>query len=83
MQTQNRVVDSDIVYWLMPLFAVLFFLALPVFIESFYASLLSMMFIYIIAAVGGEILTGLTGIVNVGHGCFFAIVAYTTAFMSK
>jgi branched-chain amino acid transport system permease protein len=58
-------------------------LALPFFIESFYASLLTMTFIYIIAAIGVNILTGYTGLVTVGHGGFFAIGAYTTALMGK
>jgi branched-chain amino acid transport system permease protein len=58
-------------------------LILPFFIESFYASLLSMTFIYIIAAIGVNILTGYTGLVTVGHGGFFAIGAYTTALMAK
>jgi len=60
-----------------------FILILPIFVESFYASLLTMTFIYIIAAIGVNILTGFTGLVTVGHGGFFAIGAYTTALMGK
>ena len=60
-----------------------FLLILPIFIESFYASLLTMTYIYIIAAIGVNILTGFTGLVTVGHGGFFAIGAYTTALMGK
>lgn len=58
-------------------------LILPFFVEGFYASLLTMTFIYIIAAIGVNILTGFTGLVTVGHGGFFAIGAYTTALMGK
>ncbi len=58
-------------------------LILPHFIASFYASLLTMTFIYIIAAIGVNVLTGYTGLVTVGHGGFFAIGAYTTALMGK
>ncbi|GBE01761.1 MAG TPA: branched-chain amino acid ABC transporter permease [Nitrospirae bacterium] len=58
-------------------------LILPFFIESFYASLLSMAYIYIIAAIGVNILTGYTGLVTVGHGGFFAIGAYTSALMGQ
>lgn len=61
----------------------LILLVLPFFIESFYASLLTMTFVYIIAAVGVNILTGFTGLVTVGHGGFFAIGAYATALMGK
>jgi ABC-type branched-subunit amino acid transport system permease subunit len=60
-----------------------FLLILPMFIESFYASLLTMTYIYIIAAIGVNILTGFTGLVTVGHGGFFAIGAYTTALLGK
>ncbi len=58
-------------------------LILPFFVASFYASLLTMTFIYIIAAIGVNILTGYTGLVTVGHGGFFAIGAYATALMGK
>lgn len=58
-------------------------LILPFFVQGFYASLLTMTFIYIIAAIGVNILTGFTGLVTVGHGGFFAIGAYTTALMGK
>jgi branched-chain amino acid transport system permease protein len=56
---------------------------LPGMIPSFYASLLSFTFTYVIAAVGVNLLTGYTGLVTVGHGGFFAIGAYTTALMGK
>jgi len=56
---------------------------LPTVIPSFYASLLSFTFTYVIAAVGVNLLTGYTGLVTVGHGGFFAIGAYTTALMAK
>lgn len=58
-------------------------LALPGLIPSFYASLLSFTFTYVIAAVGVNLLTGYTGLVTVGHGGFFAIGAYATALMAK
>jgi branched-chain amino acid transport system permease protein len=56
---------------------------LPGIIPSFYASLLSFTFTYVIAAVGVNLLTGYTGLVTVGHGGFFAVGAYTTALMAK
>src|SRR5882672_5484724 len=58
-------------------------LMLPAIIPSFYASLLSFTFAYVIAAVGVNLLTGYTGLVTVGHGGFFAIGAYSTALMAK
>jgi branched-chain amino acid transport system permease protein len=57
--------------------------ALPGVIPSFYASLLSFTFAYVIAAIGVNLLTGYTGLVTVGHGGFFAIGAYTTALMAR
>ena len=83
MDGHNGSLKMDRANWLLALIAFSIFLILPAFIESFYASLLSMMFIYIIASVGVSILTGFTGLVTVGHGGFFAIGAYTTALMSK
>lgn len=56
---------------------------LPGVVPSFYASLLSFTFTYVIAAVGVNLLTGYTGLVTVGHGGFFAAGAYTTALMAK
>jgi branched-chain amino acid transport system permease protein len=58
-------------------------LIVPHFLAGFYDSLLTMTIIYIIAAIGVNILTGYTGLVTVGHGGFFAIGAYTTALMGQ
>jgi branched-chain amino acid transport system permease protein len=75
--------DDQRTNYLLAAGSLVFLLVLPLFIESFYASLLSMTFIYIMAAIGVNILTGYTGLVTVGHGGFFAIGAYTTALMAK
>lgn len=83
MNNHNGLQNMNRTNWYLPLIALVVFLILPAFIESFYASLLSMTFIYIIASVGVSILTGFTGLVTVGHGGFFAIGAYTTALMAK
>lgn len=75
--------DDQRMNYLLAAACLVFLLVLPLFIESFYASLLSMTFIYIMAAIGVNILTGYTGLVTVGHGGFFAIGAYTTALMAQ
>ncbi len=63
--------------WLVPLLVVLVFL--PSFTTTFITYLLSLICIYVIVALGINILTGYTGQMSVGHAGFLAIGAYTSA----
>jgi branched-chain amino acid transport system permease protein len=54
-------------------------LAIPVVMSEFYVGELSGVFIFAIAGVGLMLLTGYTGLVNLGHAAFLGIGAYTNA----
>ena len=54
-------------------------LALPHLLGTFYIGELGAVFIFAIAGVGLMLLTGYTGLVNLGHAAFLGIGAYTNA----
>jgi branched-chain amino acid transport system permease protein len=55
--------------------------ALPFVLSGFRAFQFTQVFIYAIALLGLNILTGYNGQISLGHGAFYAIGAYTTAIM--
>lgn len=55
--------------------------AVPFLLESFTLFQLSLAFVYAIAVLGLNLLTGFNGQFSLGHSAFFAIGAYTTAIM--
>jgi branched-chain amino acid transport system permease protein len=61
--------------------AVVVALMLPFTISGFRLFQFTQIFIYAIALMGLNILTGYNGQISLGHGAFFAIGAYTTAIM--
>lgn len=69
------------------IFISLFFLAMlvvPLFpdVKGWMLSQVSLVIIYVIAALGVMVLVGFTGLVSVGHGGFLAIGAYTSALLT-
>jgi len=56
-------------------------LALPLTLSNFRLFQFTQVFIYAIALLGLNILTGYNGQISLGHGAFYAIGAYTTAIM--
>ncbi len=54
-------------------------LALPYLLDDFYIGELGAVYIFAIAGVGLMLLTGYTGLVNLGHAAFVGIGAYTNA----
>lgn len=60
----------------------LFLLLLPLFAKSYILYISNMISIYIIGAIGLNILTGFTGQISIGHGAFVAIGAYTSAILA-
>ena len=50
--------------------------------SQYLTGILSLGFIYVIAAVGLAIFTGFTGLFSLGHAAFFAIGAYTAAILT-
>jgi branched-chain amino acid transport system permease protein len=56
-------------------------LALPFLLPNFRLFQFTQVFIYAIALLGLNILTGYNGQISLGHGAFYAVGAYTTAIM--
>lgn len=74
----------------MPLYArlaaglvIAFLLSVPLYAGTYYSFLAVLAFIYIIIAIGLNILTGLAGLFSLGHAGLAAMGAYTTAILSK
>src|SRR5499433_2898997 len=55
--------------------------ALPFFLSGFRLFQFTQVFVYAIALLGLNVLTGYNGQISLGHGAFYALGAYTTAIM--
>jgi branched-chain amino acid transport system permease protein len=64
-------------FWAMAF--LIFLLTLPIYLPQHYFLVANMIMVYVIAAVGLNILVGYTGQISLGHAGFFAIGAYGTA----
>ena len=60
-------------------FAVLFFVIAPLLVSSYYLTILNLVGIAIVGALGLNILVGLTGQISIGHAAFMSVGAYTAA----
>jgi len=58
---------------------VLFALVVPLALDQYYLSILNLIFIASVGAIGLNILVGYTGQISVGHGAFMSVGAYTAA----
>ena len=65
--------------WTMVGLAVLFAIVLPMTMEEYYLSILNLIFIAVVGALGLNILVGYTGQISLGHGAFMSVGAYTAA----
>ena len=59
--------------------AVLFVLVAPLVLDQYYLSIINLIFIASVGAIGLNILVGYTGQIWVGHGAFMSVGAYTAA----
>ncbi len=57
--------------------------AVPLVLPNYYLSILNMVAIYTIAALGLNLLTGVTGQISVGHGAFTGMGAFTVGYLMK
>jgi len=57
-------------------------LSVPFFASSYILYVCNTIFIFIVGAIGLNILTGFTGQISIGHGAFVAIGAYSSAIIS-
>ena len=58
-------------------------LALPNFVDNYMRYVMTRLFIYVLVALGLNLLTGYAGQVSLGHAAFFAIGAYTAAVLAE
>jgi len=65
--------------WTVGALAVLFFVVFPLALHEYYLSILNLVSIAVIGALGLNILVGYTGQISIGHGAFMSVGAYTAA----
>ena len=58
---------------------VLFLLIVPLSLHEYYISILNLILIAVVGALGLNILVGYTGQISIGHGAFMSVGAYTAA----
>jgi len=65
--------------WTVAAIAVFFFAVLPLTVHEYYLSIVNLVSIAVIGALGLNILVGYTGQISIGHGAFMSVGAYTAA----
>src|SRR5437588_420400 len=65
--------------WAVAAFAGLFIIIAPLTLGEYYISILNLVLIAVVGALGLNILVGYTGQISIGHGAFMSVGAYTAA----
>jgi branched-chain amino acid transport system permease protein len=65
--------------WTVAGLAVLFVFVLPLVLHEYYLSIVNLVSIAVVGALGLNILVGYTGLISIGHGAFMSVGAYTAA----
>src|SRR6266436_1539681 len=65
--------------WSVAAFAGLFIVIAPLALGEYYISILNLILIAVVGALGLNILVGYTGQISIGHGAFMSVGAYTAA----
>jgi branched-chain amino acid transport system permease protein len=65
--------------WTVAAIAVIFLLLVPLIFSPYLMTLLNLVLIAVVGAIGLDILVGYTGQISVGHGAFMSVGAYTAA----
>src|SRR5204862_8137311 len=65
--------------WAVAAFAGLFIVIAPFALSEYYVSILNLILIACVGALGLNILVGYTGQISIGHGAFMSVGAYTAA----
>src|SRR4029078_3102510 len=65
--------------WAVAAFAGLFIVIVPLTLGEYYISILNLILIACVGALGLNILVGYTGQISIGHGAFMSVGAYTAA----
>jgi len=78
--------EADMAFYPLPIarwavagVAALFFVVLPLSVHEYYLSIVNLVSIAVIGALGLNILVGYTGQISIGHGAFMSVGAYTAA----
>ena len=78
-QADMALYPLPIARWAVAGVAALAFLVLPLLLSDYYLSILNLVSVAIVGAIGLNILVGYTGQVSIGHGAFMSVGAYTAA----
>jgi branched-chain amino acid transport system permease protein len=78
-QADMALYPLPIAKWTVAAFAVLFILVAPLTLDDYYLSLINLMMIASVGAIGLNILVGYTGQISIGHAAFMSVGAYTAA----
>src|SRR6266545_5866308 len=65
--------------WTVAAIAVFMFLVLPLSVDEYYLSIVNLVSIAVVGALGLNILVGYTGQISIGHGALMSVGAYTAA----
>src|SRR6266513_1951490 len=65
--------------WAVAAFAGLFIVIVPLTLGEYYVSIINLVLIAVVGALGLNILVGYTGQISIGHGAFMSVGAYTAA----
>lgn len=65
--------------WTVAALALIFVVVVPLGVHEYYLSILNLIFIAVVGALGLNILVGYTGQISIGHGAFMSVGAYTAA----
>ena len=65
--------------WTVVALLAIFVVVIPLAVHEYYLSILNLIFIAVVGALGLNILVGYTGQISIGHGAFMSIGAYTAA----
>jgi branched-chain amino acid transport system permease protein len=77
--TDMALYPLPIAKWTVAVLAVIFAVIVPLTVHEYYLSILNLIFIAIVGALGLNILVGYTGQISIGHGAFMSVGAYTAA----
>jgi len=65
--------------WTVAVIAVLFVVVAPIMLDDYYLSIINLILIACVGAIGLNILVGYTGQISIGHAAFMSVGAYTAA----
>ena len=65
--------------WTVGIIAVLFVVVAPIMLDDYYLSIINLIMIACVGAIGLNILVGYTGQISIGHAAFMSVGAYTAA----